>query len=237
MNQIKSSKLFSMPRFHRLKSPLQNVWTPWQQDFEIKSPTEWSRTRCFHISMIHEVWTFWTLNISNHNIYVELRRNAVSNVSCIATLCILKDRDGLEPAFTSDPSTHRIHRSNTSASKVMRFQKPDQRIQTEFWEREREVESPNEICVNNYKTWAQKTRTKVTQTRNLHLSRAFFTAAGNHNPTWMWRLWRFVCSETTVAHHGHCSLEGPAPGVPAQTNWTMETEPPRNAMPKMWLIF
>lgn len=102
-------------------------------------------------------------------------------------------------------------------------------------ERERGRKSQWNLC--EYKTWAQKTRTKVTQTRNLHLSRAFFTAAGNHNPTWMWRLWRFVCSETTVAHHGHCSLEGPAPGVPAQANWTMETEPPRNAMPKMWLIF
>lgn len=102
-------------------------------------------------------------------------------------------------------------------------------------ERERGRKSQWNLC--EYKTWAQKTRTKVTQTRNLHLSRAFFTAAGNHNPTWMWRLWRlwrFVCSETTVAHHGHCSLEGPAPGVPAQTNWTIETEPepPRNAMPK-----
>ena len=150
MNQIKSSKLFSMPRFHRLKSPLQNVWTPWQQDFEIKSPTEWSRTQCFHISMIHEVWTFWTLNISNHNIYVELRRNAVSNVSCIATLCILKDRDGLEPAFTSDPSTHRIHRSNTSACRLPKLCDSRNRIKEskQNSEREREVESPNEICVN-----------------------------------------------------------------------------------------
>lgn len=221
-----------MPRFHRLKSPLQNVWTPWQQDFEIKLSSEWSLTRCFHDSY-DEVWTFWTLNISNQNdSYL-----CGAPTQCCSFKCFLHSH-AVHPEGSGSWAC--LHIGSVRPTK---FTDPTRRLQKlcDYKNRiltEREVESLNEICVNT-KHGLRKRGQKVTQTRNLHFSRAFLIAAGNHNPTWMWRLWRFVCSETTVAHHGHCSLEGPAPGVPAQTNWTMETdsqEMPCQICDWMWLI-